>query len=155
MANEKVLIEGARLGVRNFQGREGRYNAEGERSFGLFLTEEQAEDLAGRGCNVRRLRPLDEEDRGQPVLNVRVNYRMRDGRPLRFPPKVVLVTSGGNTELTEETVGAVDGVDIETADLYLTLRPWEVRGQRGVKAYLHSLYVVVNENFLERKYASN
>ena len=80
---------------------------------------------------------------------------MRDGRPLRFPPKVVLVTSGGNTELTEETVGAVDGVDIETADLYLTLRPWEVRGQRGVKAYLHSLYVVVNENFLERKYASN
>lgn len=155
MANEKVLIEGARLGFRNFQGREGRYNAEGERSFGLFLTEEQAEDLAGRGCNVRRLRPLDEEDLGQPVLNVRVNYRMRDGRPLRFPPKVVLVTSGGNTELTEETVGAVDGVDIETADLYLTLRPWEVRGQRGVKAYLHSLYVVVNENFLERKYASN
>lgn len=155
MANEKVLIEGARLGFRNFQGREGRFNAEGERSFGLFLTEEQAEDLAGRGCNVRRLRPLDEEDPGQPVLNVRVNYRMRDGRPLRFPPKVVLVTSGGNTELTEETVGAVDGVDIETVDLYLTLRPWEVRGQRGIKAYLHSLYVVVNENFLERKYASN
>lgn len=49
MANEKVLIEGARLGFRNFQGREGRYNAEGERSFSLFLTEEQAEDLAGRG----------------------------------------------------------------------------------------------------------
>ena len=44
------MVEGARLVFRNFSGKEGQYNREGDRNFAVILDQETAERMAADGC---------------------------------------------------------------------------------------------------------
>lgn len=142
-----VTIEGARLIFRNFSGAEGRYNSEGDRNFAIVLDPKQAEAMKEDGWFVKFPDPReDEEEARDPYLAVKVYYKVR-------PPLIVMITSTGRTQLTEETVGTLDWADIQNADLVIAPVRWEVGGKTGIKAYLRSLYVTVEEDELARKYA--
>ena len=41
----RLLVEDAKIAFRNFSGKEGQFNAKGDRNFCLLLTDELAEDL--------------------------------------------------------------------------------------------------------------
>src|SRR4051812_15216958 len=56
-----VVMEGVRLVFRNFEGKEGPYNQEGSRSFGVILPEDIGEQMLTDGWNVKRLNPSEEE----------------------------------------------------------------------------------------------
>lgn len=151
MADEKntVLMEGVRIIFRNFAGKEGQYNREGDRNFAVLLDEQTAQDMSADGWNVKWLKPREDADEGeadQPYLQVSVNF---EGRP----PRVVLITSRGRTNLHEDDVEMLDWADIINVDLIVRPYHWEVNQKTGIKAYLQSLYATIEEDELEKKYA--
>lgn len=148
MPEEKTfLVEGARLIFKNFEGRESQFNRKGDRNFGLVLTEELADQLVQDGWNVKVLEPREEGDESTPWLPVEVKFN-------NFPPRIVLLTNNGKTrtQLTENTVDAVDTIDIENVDLIVRAYEWQVSDKSGIKAYLKTMYIKVLEDELERKY---
>lgn len=148
-----VLMEGVRIIFRNFEGKEGPYNKKGDRNFGVILpSQEVAEQMAADGWNVKWLKPSEEEkeegvEQGPPWLQVKVAYDR--GRP----PKIVLVTSRGRTTLDESTVEELDWADISNVDLIVSPYTWNVNGKSGISAYCKSMFVTIEEDELERKYA--
>lgn len=140
------MIEDARIIFRNFTGREDKYNREGDRNFAVVLPEDVAEQMSKDGWNVRYLDPREEGDEPTPYISVAVNFNNR-------PPRVVLLTSTTRTQLDERSVEVLDWSDIRTADLIARGYDWTVNGKSGTKAYLQSLFVTIEEDALERKYA--
>lgn len=147
--NQTVLMEGVRLVFRNFTGKEGQYNREGDRNFGVILPDDVAEAMAADGWNVKWLKAREEEEdeTDTPWLPVKVGYGK--GRP----PKIMLVTERGRTALDERTVDALDWADITNVDLIVRPYNYEVSGRSGISAYVQSMYVTIEEDALERKYA--
>ncbi len=143
-------VEGATLIFRNFSGEATNYNRKGDQNFSVLLSEDDAQMLLKDGWNVKRLKPRedDPEHYEQPYLQVKVNY---EGK---YPPIVVLITSSGKLRLTEDTVNQLDWTRIANADLIIT--PYYYNSPtygEGLSAYLKTLYVTVQEDELDKKYA--
>lgn len=142
-----VLMEGVRIIFRNFSGKEGQYNREGDRNFAVLLDDTVANAMAEDNWNVKWLKPRSEEegDVPQAYLPISVNFKGR-------PPRIVLITSRGRTNLDESQVETLDWVDIINVDLIVRPYEWTVNSKSGVKAYLQSIYVTIEEDPLELKY---
>ena len=54
--------------------------------------------------------------------------------------------------MNENTVGELDNIDIANADLIISPYHWEVNGKRGVKAYLKTAYITMDEDEFAYKY---
>jgi len=146
MVENVLSLENARIIFRNFSGKEGRYNREGDRSFCVLLDNEQlTEDLIEDGWNVRILKPREEGDEPKKYMSVDVSYR-------NIPPKIFMITEKNKVLLNEDTVGNLDYADIRTADLIIRPYNWEVNGKRGVKAYLKTAYITIDEDRFASKY---
>ena len=141
------MIENAQIVFRNFSGKEGQYNREGDRNFAVLLPDNVAKQLENDGWNVRYLAARDEGDKDTPYLSVSVSYKNR-------PPKVVMMTSMSRTVLTEDSINILDWAEIESSDLIVNAYEWTVNGKSGIKAYLKSLFVTIEEDPLEQKYAA-
>lgn len=140
-----IMIEDARITFRNFTGMERQFNSEGDRNFSVLLDPVQAKELKDEGWRVKQLRARDEEDEGDYHMKVIVNYKK--GRP----PRVVLVTSRGRTELGADEVGMLDTADIKKVDMILN-GWWSDMAGGGYSAYLKTMFVTINEDALELKY---
>lgn len=140
------LVEDARIIFRNFSGKEGQYNREGDRNFAVVLPPDIAKTMLEDGWNVRLLEAREDGDDDTPYISVAVNFNNR-------PPRVVLLTSTTRTQLDEASVEILDWADIRTADLIARGYDWNVNGKQGTKAYLQSLFVTIEEDALERKYS--
>lgn len=140
------VVSGA-IRFRNFAGKEGRYNKAGDRNFCLLLNPEDADEMLKDGWNVRFLDPRDEGDEPTPYIQIKVGFGGK-GRP----PKIVLVTKRGKTQVDEETVNTLDWAEIEKADIAINPYHYEVNGKSGVKAYLKTMYVTIAEDDFEDRY---
>jgi hypothetical protein len=138
-------IENARIGFRNFTGKEGRFNPAGQRNFCVFLDTDQALILERDGWNIKWLEPREPEDEKQAYLPVGVTYS-------NYPPKVMAITSSGKTILDEDSIHILDWAEFETIDLIIRPYNWEVNKKRGVKAYLKAMYATLIEDEFEQKY---
>ncbi|UVK59352.1 ssDNA binding protein [Gordonia phage Pherobrine] len=148
----QLTIENATIIFRNFAGKEGMYNAEGDRNFCVLLDTELANKLVEDGWNVKTLKAREEDDEPQPYIQVSVKYRGRNGATVR-PPTIVMVTSNGRTNLSEDECELLDWVDIKNVDLIIRPFQWAVSGKTGIKAYLKSIYITIMEDELQLKYA--
>lgn len=148
---ENATLENAKIRFRNFEGREGQYNRKGDRNFAIFLEPDVATALIEDGWNVKQLAAREEGDVPQDYLTVKINFPAQ-GTGIR-PPKVVLVTSKGKTELGEDEIDQLDWAEIEKADVIIRPYQWDINGRQGVSAYLYSIYVTIVEDELELKYA--
>jgi len=144
----ELRMEGARILFRNFTGRETDYNRLGDRNFCLALGEELAEELVQDGWNVKRRVSRDEGDPDLLYIKVNVKYSAKSR-----PPKIVMVTSKGRTELTEDLVELLDLPEIASVDLVVRPYHWTIKGETGISAYLKLMYVTIKEDEFELKYA--
>ena len=145
MVKDTISIENARIGFKNFSGMEGKFNPAGKRNFCVFIDQKLANTLEADGWNVRYLTPRDDEESPQAYIQVSFSYD-------NFPPKIVLITSRGKTIIDEDMVNILDWADIKNIDLILRPYNWEVNGKHGVKAYLKSMWVTIEEDEFESKY---
>lgn len=149
MAKNKMTsatLEDVRIMFRNFSGKEGQFNREGDRNFAVALDPDTAGEMARDGWNIKQLKAREEGDIPQDYMQVKVNFGGR-------PPKVVMITSRGRTSLGEGEVDILDWVDIEKVDMIINPYEWTVSGKSGIKAYLQSIFITIREDELDLKYA--
>jgi hypothetical protein len=152
VVKDNIIIEGARIGFRNFSGKEGQFNPAGKRNFCVFLQEELAKKLEADGWNVRWLQPRDDQESQQGYLQVAVSFD-------NIPPKIIMITSGGKTILDAESVNLLDWAEIAEIDLIIRPYNWILHEgtkneKSGVKAYVKSMYVQIVEDEFEKKWAN-
>lgn len=151
MARDKkpIMIEEAALIFKNFKGKAGQYNDEGQRNFGVRLDNDGLiRKLQRDGYNIKHLRAAEEGGEQQAWLPVSVNFNNR-------PPQVFMQPEDDarrRIQLDEESVEVLDYVDIVNVDLMISPYDWEIGGKRGTKAYLQSMYVTIEEDPLARKH---
>lgn len=145
---KQFKIEDAQLIFRNFAGQERTFNPAGERNFAVILTPEAAETLAADGFNVKMTKPREEDDEPEYYIQVKISYKFK-------PPRVVMMTSRARTNLDESQLEVLDYADIKTVDIIANGSNWDVNGKQGTSAYLKSMFVTIEEDDLERKYAIN
>jgi hypothetical protein len=143
---QPVVLENARIIFRNFSGAEGKFNAKGRRNFNVLLDDVTAEGMIKDGWNVKYLKPREEEDEPQARLEVAVSFVPR-------PPRIVMITSRGKTALDESMVSILDLAEVKNVDMIVRPYEWEVNEKTGVKAYLQSLFITIQEDELELKYS--
>lgn len=142
-----IIIENARIGFRNFSGKEGQYNPAGKRNFCVMLDDpELVQKLIDDHWNVRYLKPRDPEEKPQPYLQVAVSFE-------KYPPKIVVIGKHGKTLMSESDINTLDWAEIKSVDLIINPYNWNIRGDSGVKGYLKSMYITIVEDDLEDKYA--
>lgn len=149
LKHDEIMIENADLIFRNFSGAEKEFNSPGDRNFCIMLDKRPdiVEIMTERGWNIKTLKAREEGDEPRPYIQAKVEYSK--GRP----PRCVLVSSRGRTDLGADEVALLDMADVKNADVILTGYHWTVRENTGVKAYLKSIYLTINEDELDLKYA--
>jgi hypothetical protein len=97
------------------------------------------------GWNVKWLQPREEGDLPQAIVKVQVAFG-------KNPPRIVMITSKGQTPLDEDMVRLLDWAQISNVDLIIRPYEWDINGNQGIAAYLKSIYVTIIEDELELKY---
>lgn len=147
---EEITIEDAQIRFRNFAGAPDTFNPNGGKpQFGVLIDPKNAPRMEELGWNVKYLKPREDDEEGfrQPYIMIAVSYKFR-------PPTVVMIGSKGRQNLEEKDLILLDWADIAKVDLMFTASHWEVNGKTGVKAYLKSIFVTINESALDLKYAN-
>lgn len=147
-AQGNLIVENAEIIFRNFEGKEKEFNSAGDRNFCLVLSPEQADAMAQKGWNVKRFKVRDEGEEPNGYIEVAVEYRK--GRP----PRCVMINSQGRIDLGAEEIQIFDYADFSKVDLIINPYNWDVGGKQGIKAYLKSIFVTINEDELEQMYAN-
>ena len=137
---------------RNFAGEKDEYNPKGMSQFNIRLDEETADRLLDEGWNVKQLDPREDGDVPIPYLPCTINYS-------NIPPTIYMLTGRHNkkTRLDEDTIGSLDSMRIEWADITLTPYSWEMKTKdgisNGITAYVKTAYFkVADEDDFADKY---
>lgn len=137
----------------NFSGKPTKFNPQGgTRDFGVVLDPDTAQELSEAGWNVKEYisKYADPEDGPTYYLPVALRFDV-------FPPNIWFITSHNRTRLVENTIGMLDNMLNDISNVDIVIRPYNwgpnARGESGIKAYVKTMYVTVEEDEFYDKYA--
>ena len=120
--------------------------ADSRRKANLLIPDlEQAKDLIKAGFKVRETRPRPDDDPSEFVpeyfVSVLLKYRNRAGQPVKYPPKVYLV-SGDNEPvlLDEDSVSCIDNMRVKNVNVILNQYEYDPVNN-GRSLYIRTMYV--------------
>lgn len=145
---EDIVLENTRIIHRNFEGRAGDFNREGDRSFSAVIAPELVDGLRAEGWNVRELPPREGIEGSEPLFYIPVRVNFEGTRPA----KVFIVGKDHLVPIDPKDAKTLDTAEIVKVDCMLHPSKWERNGKSGVKAYLKDIYVTIREDVLASKY---
>ena len=122
-----------------------RFNDERRKANLIIPDEKLAHDLLDMGFKVRMTKPRQDDDpenyKPEYFVPILLKYRTRDGREVRYLPKVYLVKDGGTPILLDEdTVGTIDKIRVKNVNV--VLNPYEYDPiKKAVSLYVRTMYV--------------
>lgn len=133
----------------NFSGDPKRDNfGDSRRKVNIIVPSENlAKDLMKAGIKVRTTTPGKYDDPNDFVpeyhVTVLVQFRKKDGEPVKYPPAVYLVTPGHEpVKMTEETIGSLDHIRIKNVNCVATIRDYvDSHGNPGRNLQTRTMYV--------------
>lgn len=145
---ENIKIEDAKIIFRNFEGRATAFNREGDKNFCVIIPDPDiANSLLADGWNIKTIPPREDGDSETFYIQVAVSWKA-------IPPRITLVTKTNKVHLDEESVKELDHAEILNVDLVIRPYNWELQsGKSGIKAYLKTMYVTIEEDEFADKYA--
>lgn len=142
-------FENAQLIWRNFSGKGGQFNAEGNRNFNVILPEDVYQDMVSQGWNAKM--HLSSESDVPPLYTLPVKVNFKSNRP----PQIYLITESGRVALTEETVGMLDFIEIITCDLIINPYYYNTAtAGEGFSGWLKTAYITMQEDRFASKYSN-
>ena len=149
---DDLMLEGVQITYRNFAGTIGEFNPGGARTFSVELHDlAQAQAIEALGWKVRYPKPREDGGENRFVAHMPVTVKYH---PKLAPPRIVMLTSRGQTKMAEEDIDVLDFMNIKSCDMFLRPFHWKLKsGGEGVKNMLASLYLTIQEDALELKYA--
>lgn len=148
MVTQNIRLEGAQIFYRNFSGKVSENNRNGDRSFALAIPDEMVDDLMKDGWNIKFRKP-NADGYQQPFLSVKVKFG-------QYPPIAVLINDRGKFNLDETTICELDSCVIKNVDIIVrpyNYPPMAGKPDGGVAAYLKAIYVTIQEDYFQAKYA--
>lgn len=131
----RLIIDDARIIFRNFEGRGGDYNREGDRNFQLIIPDkEMADVLVSNGWNVKIKPGVNPDD--DPRMSLRVKVKFNE-----YGPDIYLVSGKNRRNLSEDEAYSLDRMTIKRVDMDIRPYDWTVNGKTGRTAYLDRLWV--------------
>ena len=70
-----------------------------------------------------------------------------------MPPTIWMITGSSKVQLDEESIQSLDYADFRNVDLVINPRHWDDNGTDRIKAYLKTMYAVIEEDQFAAKYA--
>lgn len=149
----KYKLENCKITFRNLGGRPTDFDRNGgKRSFAVLLNPDSATELMNAGFEVKQFINKETGEPGDYYLKVKVNFRYDDEGNL-IAPHIYLINGATKTELGPTTVSVVDRADIKYVDMIITPYAYHAPNRDGISAYCVSMYVNIEEDELEKKYA--
>lgn len=146
-----LCIEDAELLYKNFRGLENSCNDDGARNFCVYIDDDDvAQKLIEDGWNVKIRQPKNDNETPRYYIKVNVNFKSYQ------PPLIVMFKGRNRVELTEETVGQLDGAYIESVDLEISPYDYGTRrnGRPAYSGYVKEMYVTIAEGRFAAKHAA-
>ena len=132
---------------RNFSGKAGTYNAEGARNFWIVVPQDLAEEMKNDHWNVKEREDADGEKKY--LVKININYKSE------YPPEIYLVNmkKKKKTLMDEDSIHQLDRAYITNATIAFNpyTRNW-TDGRVTTTGWLQSLYVEIEENYLQEKF---
>lgn len=151
MAKKTMIIENANIFWLNFSGAERQFNPAGRRNFCIDLDPELAQQLIEEGWNVKIREPKEE---GQET-KYHIQAEVRFNEDPRFDPEVYIITGDSMRRIGESEIHILDDAEILNVDLEINPHDWGTpkTGRPAIKAYIKKLYVTIQPNIFDVKYA--
>lgn len=129
---------------RNFEGKGGRFNAEGKRNFCVVLDENTANQLEAEGYYVKRRVLADGDTESYIKINV--------GMDSKWPPEIHVFTRNGENLYGAAELAALDEADIIKGEVWF--KPYQSVNSDHKTAWLDEMIVAIRDNQAKQKYAS-
>ena len=156
--NRSIIIDGIvdrEVRSRNFGGEErkdkvtGRtVNSPGYRNFLLFVTEDIAEELKDKGCEVKYTKVQGPNDVPMPYVSITVSYYIR-------PVEACLISNNVMTQLDADHLYTLNNVDIKNLCIEVEFgkEKTHLNGVKYVPIYAQKLWAEITPSYFAEKYA--